>query len=205
MVLKFLKKIYRLIRRFLKPFKIFKYKIINFYIINFKAITNNRVSLVSKNPICYQKTFITGMGNVKIGRGCIFGYKLGGFYRNGSIEIQPRYANTNISIGNNVATNNNLLIIAANSIEIGNNTLIGQYVTIMDFEAHGIKPDKRNQLGDVGKVKIGENVWIGNNVMILKNTVIGNNSIVAAGAVVSGVFEDNIIIGGVPAKKIKDI
>jgi Serine acetyltransferase len=39
--------------------------------------------------------------------------------------------------------------------------------------------------------------------MILKNTKIGDNSIVAAGAVVSGNFPDNVIIGGVPAKIMK--
>ena len=55
------------------------------------------------------------------------------------------------------------------------------------------------------KVVIDENVWIGNNVMILKNSEIGKNSIVAAGAVVSGVFPPNVIIGGVPAKVIKEI
>ncbi|UBB91028.1 hypothetical protein J4771_06535 [Candidatus Kaistella beijingensis] len=75
----------------------------------------------------------------------------------------------------------------------------------MDFEAHGIAPDRRNQIGDIGKVIIGENVWIGNNVTILKNTEIGNNSIVAAGAVVGGVFPENVIIGGVPAKIIKNL
>lgn len=40
---------------------------------------------------------------------------------------------------------------------------------------------------------------------ILDGTVIGDNCIVAAGAVVSGVFPDNVIIGGIPAKIIKNI
>lgn len=38
---------------------------------------------------------------------------------------------------------------------------------------------------------------------ILDGTVIGDNCIVAAGAVVNGVFPDNVIIGGIPAKVIK--
>ena len=88
---------------------------------------------------------------------------------------------------------------------MGDNTLIGQYVTIMDFEAHGIDPNKRRQLGEIGKIRIGKNVWIGNNVTILKNTFIGDNSVVAAGAVVSGVFPSDVVIGGIPAKIIKYI
>lgn len=50
---------------------------------------------------------------------------------------------------------------------------------------------------------IGKNVWIGNNVTILKNSEVGDNTIIAAGAVVSGKFPANVIIGGVPAKTIK--
>ena len=51
-------------------------------------------------------------------------------------------------------------------------TRIGQNVTIMDFEAHGIDPSKRNKVGEIGEVIIEENVWIGNNVIILKNSKI---------------------------------
>jgi len=130
---------------------------------------------------------------------------MGGFHKGGSIELQARYKNSKIKIGNNIATNNNIMICAANYIEIGDNTLIGQYVTIMDHEAHGIAPDKRRQLGEIGKVIIGKNVWLGNNVTMLKNSEIGDNTIVAAGAVVSGKFPANVIIGGVPAKIIKTL
>jgi acetyltransferase-like isoleucine patch superfamily enzyme len=110
-----------------------------------------------------------------------------------------------IIIGDNVSTNNNIFLCAANHIEIGEDTLIGQYVTIMDHEAHGIEPNKRKELGEIGKVIIKKNVWIGNNVLILKNTEIGQNTIVAAGAVVSGIFPSNVIIGGVPAKIIRTL
>lgn len=75
----------------------------------------------------------------------------------------------------------------------------------MDHEAHGIPPDKRRELGAIGEVVIGENVWIGNNVTILKDSHVGDNSIVAAGAVVSGRFPENVIIGGVPAKIIRSL
>jgi acetyltransferase-like isoleucine patch superfamily enzyme len=84
-------------------------------------------------------------------------------------------------------------------------TLIGEGVTIMDHEAHGIEPEKRRLTGEIGEIKIGSNVWIGNNVTILKNSFIGNNTIVAAGAIVSGTFPPNVIIGGIPAKVIRQL
>ncbi len=102
-------------------------------------------------------------------------------------------------------TNNNVFICAANLVDIGKGTLVGESVTIMDHEAHGIAAGERRQLGKVGEIRIGENVWIGNNVMILKNSSIGDNTIVAAGAIVSGNFPANVIIGGIPAKLIRQL
>lgn len=171
----------------------------------------NRIYLLKKNIVCStrpafnQYTICEGQGLVYIGENCSFGYKLGGFHKGGSIELQARYKNSKIVLGNNISTNNNIFICAANFISIGNDTLIGQNVFITDHEAHGMAPNKRRQLGDIGKVLIGKNVWLGNNVIILKNSEIGDNTIVAAGAVVSGIFPANVIIGGVPAKIIRDL
>lgn len=171
----------------------------------------NAVKIVRKKitikswPRTAQKIFCEGKGEVYIGSKCSFGYKLGGFNRGGAIELQARLANAVIKIGDNVSTNNNIFICSANYIEVGDDTLIGQYVTIMDFEAHGIYPQKRRQIGEIGKIIIGKNVWIGNNVIILKNTFVGDNTVIAAGAVVSGVFPNDVVIGGVPAKIIKSI
>ena len=177
----------------------------NWFIPNIQSISAHRIGLSGNTPVCNQLTKISGEGKIEIGAGCIFGYKLGGFHKDGMIELQPRYVNSFIRLGNNIATNNNIFVCAANYIEIGDDTLIGQYVTIMDHEAHDIRPDHRRELGEIGKVVIGKNVWIGNNVMILKNSEIGKNSVVAAGAVVSGIFPANVIIGGIPAKIIKEI
>jgi acetyltransferase-like isoleucine patch superfamily enzyme len=161
--------------------------------------------LVNGMPAVQQLVMITGEGIVSIGTNCFFGYVLGGFHKYGYIEFQARYKNSKIVIGNGVATNNNVFICAANYIEIGENTLIGQNVTMMDFEAHGTLPTKRRNIGTIGRILLGKNVWVGNNVIILKDSNIGENTIVAAGAVVSGSFPANVIIGGVPAKIIKYI
>jgi len=176
-----------------------------FFLPNLRKIINGKMQIEKRYPICEQLTRITGLGRVEIGDNCFFGFKMGGFHKGGEIELQARYKNAVIRISNNVATNNNIFIVAAKYIEIGDDTLIGQNVTIMDHEAHGINPDKRRQTGEIGTVIIGKNVWLGNYVTILKNSNIGDNTIVATGAVVSGIFPANVIIGGVPAKIIKTI
>jgi acetyltransferase-like isoleucine patch superfamily enzyme len=177
----------------------------NFIFPNLNGILNSRIKLNGNKPTFTQLTIFNGAGKVEIGNNCVFGYKMGGFYKGGSIEIQARYSNSNIKIGNNISTNNNIFICAANYIEIGNDTLIGQNVTLMDHEAHGIQPENRRKLGKIGTIIIGKNCWIGNNTTILKNSKIGDNSIVAVGAVVSGVFPENVVIAGVPAKIIKNL
>ncbi|MFY7734924.1 MAG: acyltransferase [Bacteroidia bacterium] len=156
-------------------------------------------------PTCNQKLLISGKGKVIIGLKCTFGYKLGGHFYNGLVELQSRYSESVITIGNNVKTNNNLFICCGQNVSIGDDTLIGNNVSIMDHEAHEILPSQRNDLGEMGNVLIGKNVWIGNNVTILKNSIIGDNTVVAAGSIVSGKFSANVIIGGIPAKVIREI
>ncbi|MBR0171265.1 MAG: acetyltransferase [Lachnospiraceae bacterium] len=64
---------------------------------------------------------------------------------------------------------------------------------------------RRKHLAIVEPVTIGSDVWIGGNCTILPGVTIGNNVVIAAGAVVSKDIPDNCLVGGVPAKKIKDL
>lgn len=113
-----------------------------------------------------------------------------------------------IDIGNNVGISGTTLY-AWEKIKIGDKTIIGANTKIMDNDFHPIKPEDR-LINDNSKivpkpVSIGKNVFIGCNCLILKGTVIGDNCTVGAGSVVSGVFEENCIIAGNPAKIIKKL
>jgi acetyltransferase-like isoleucine patch superfamily enzyme len=67
-----------------------------------------------------------------------------------------------------------------------------------------MNPEKRANL--IPKpVKIGAKVWIGANVTILPGVNIGDGAIIAAGAVVNKDVAPNTVVGGVPAKFIKNI
>lgn len=57
-------------------------------------------------------------------------------------------------------------------------------------------------VGESKPTKIGDNVFIGINAIVLMGSTIGNNCIVGAGSVVSGLFPDNVVIAGNPAKII---
>lgn len=110
-----------------------------------------------------------------------------------------------IYIGNNFTGNYNLTILDIREVYIGDNVMIGPN-TIITTVGHPLSPMKRRRhLGVAQPIHIGNDVWIGGNVTILPGVTIGNNVVVAAGAVVTKDIPDNCVVGGVPARKIKDI
>lgn len=54
-------------------------------------------------------------------------------------------------------------------------------------------------------VKIGKNVWVGAHATILPGVTVGDNAVIAAGAVVTKDVPAFAVVGGVPAKIIKNI
>jgi phosphonate metabolism protein (transferase hexapeptide repeat family) len=54
------------------------------------------------------------------------------------------------------------------------------------------------------RVVIGHDVWIGHRVIVLPGVTVGNGAVLAAGAVVSRDVEPYTIVGGVPARPIRE-
>ena len=106
-------------------------------------------------------------------------------------------------IGKNVFINFDCVFLDLGGITIEDNVLIAPKVSLLS-EGHKISPDIRHSL-TVGHIHIKKNAWIGVGATILQGVTIGENSIVAAGAVVSKDVPDNTIVGGIPAKFIKNI
>ena len=94
---------------------------------------------------------------------------------------------------------------AAGGIIVGDDVIMGQYISFHS-ENH-IFDDLNipiNQQGVTNKgIEIGANCWVGSKVTFLDGTIIGTGCVIAAGAVVSGTFPNNAVIGGVPAKILK--
>ncbi|WP_353150827.1 acyltransferase [Flavobacterium sp.] len=112
-----------------------------------------------------------------------------------------------LTIGNNSAFGRFTEFGAAGGIEIGEDVIAGSYISFHS-ENHNFSDSSlliRDQGVTSKGIKIGNNVWIGAKATFLDGVIIGNNCVVAAGAVVNGIFPNNVIIGGVPAKILKEI
>ena len=109
----------------------------------------------------------------------------------------------NITIGNNVFINAGCKFQDQGGIFIGDGALIGHNVVLATLN-HDLDPAKRQQLHP-GKIVIGKGVWIGANATVTAGVTVGDNAVIAAGAVVNKDVEANTVVGGVPARKIKEI
>lgn len=112
-----------------------------------------------------------------------------------------------LTIGDNSAFGRFTEFGAAGGIIIGQNVIAGSYVSFHS-ENHNFSDTSKliREQGVTSKgIQIGNNVWIGAKVTFLDGSKVGNNTVVAAGAVVSGEFPDNVVIGGIPARIIKNI
>ncbi|KGO89074.1 acyltransferase [Flavobacterium suncheonense] len=112
-----------------------------------------------------------------------------------------------LTMGDNSAIGDYTHFGASGGIEIGNDVIMGSYISFHSENHVFGNPDKliREQGVTSKGIKIGNNVWVGAKVTFLDGSTIGNNTVVAAGAVVNGTFPDNVVIGGVPAKILKTI
>lgn len=111
----------------------------------------------------------------------------------------------NIHVGKNFYANFNSIFLDICPITIGDNCMFGPNVQLY-AATHPLHPVKRNSGLEYGKpITIGDNVWLGGGVVITPGVTLGDNVVVAAGSVVTKSFPDNCVIGGNPAKIIKEI
>ncbi|MFZ5917462.1 MAG: acyltransferase [Chloroflexota bacterium] len=82
-------------------------------------------------------------------------------------------------------------------IEIGNNVTLAPRVHIL---AHDASTKKHLGYTRVGKVKIGDNVFLGAGCIVLPGVTIGANAIIGAGSVVHQDVPENVVAAGNPVR-----
>jgi len=154
----------------------------------------------------HQPVVLRGKGNIAFGDNINFGVINSPHFYNSYAYLEARNKNSILKFGDNIHINNGFSMVSEKSIVINNNVLIGYNCEISDSSFHNIEIDKRKETDPNPKeVIIEENVFIGNNVTILKGVTIGKNSVIANGSIVTKSCPQNVVIGGVPAKVLKNL
>lgn len=131
---------------------------------------------IHKSVHFWTNTIISGPGQIEIDQGTYLG-------KNTFLTSFPKEAN--IKIGKRCMISHNVHIRTAG------------------YDENTLGEDKRQYVFE--NIEIGDFVWIGVNVYIKGGVKIGNNVIIGANSVVTKSFPDNVVIGGIPARIIKQI
>ena len=124
----------------------------------------------------------------------------------GMVPGQECISDIVVSIGDRCLIGRGSGIVGHFSITIGNDVWTGHHVYITD-QNHGYEDVTRpisQQSQPERAVVIGDGSWLGYGAVVLPGVELGDNVIVAAGSVVTKSFPANLIVGGVPARVLKE-
>ncbi len=193
-----------LIYKIYKKLDYWKQKVFTHIIIN---VLNNHGEniLIGLDTRFNTPKYVSLGNNVKIGRRCVIEC-WDKYHAGAEFEMKPK-----LIIGNNSAIGDESHVSCARKMIIGNGVRMGRKIFITDNN-HGssnremldIIPFDR-PLTSSGPVIIEDNVWIGEKVSIMPNVRIGKGAIIAANAVVTKDVPAYSVVGGCPARIIKQL
>lgn len=175
-----------------------------------------RIIFVMNGAICGKKLKVDGTikvrcsrkGSITIGDNCKINARTGSnlIGRNNPVIFHCK-SEGSIQIGNNCGLSF-VVISSSAGISIGDNTIIGANVRILDHNYHSLNfMDRRD--GDLDQrgvksapIKIGNDVFVGANTFILKGVDIGDRVIIGAASVVSCDIPAGEVWAGNPARKV---
>lgn len=166
-------------------------------VVNSSMGKNNKI-VVSKGAHLFDCTFhFIGDNNVVfIGENCNLN----------KVKFWLEDSNNQITIGNRTTTSGccEFACIEGTEITIGEDCMFSSDIRVCTGDSHSILQEGK-RINHSQNIDIGNHVWVGTRVDILKGSTIANDSVVGARALVSGTFANpNSILGGIPAKIIKE-
>ena len=135
-----------------------------------------------------------------------------------NVQLDPSSSINNIIIGNNVRIAKHVSAYGGpnNLLEIGANTYIGMNCILNGFSAKltigkyvSFAQNASSEMQKIypiykKEVSIGDHSWIGASAIIMPGVILGKFCVVAAGSFVTTSFPDFSIVGGTPAKLIRN-
>lgn len=165
-----------------------------FFVVSYEFLQTLLFSLPRYRTINWLKARFLGLMGAQIGRRPVF-YP--------GVWIAP---GRGLSAGDDVDFALGVLITTGGGVSIGSRVLIGYRTQILS--TNHLIPDQPQRIFGNGHsrspVNIGSDVWIGANCIILPGISIGEGAVVAAGSVVTKDVPPFAIVGGNPARLIRN-
>ena len=109
-----------------------------------------------------------------------------------------------IYVGDRTYLGDGCNLLAVQELRIGKDCAISWHVLFMDTSSHPIGVEGEMPVLQVAPIKIGDHVWIGCRAVILKGVTVGDGAIVANNAVVTREVPPRTLVGGNPARVIRE-
>lgn len=155
--------------------------------------------LISKGAVVYETLVkVNGTGNKVI-------IHEGAYLRGAELYIEDNDCTIEIGSKTYIGHHSHLACTEnGRSLRLGSNCMVSSYVQIRTGDSHSILDMDGNRINPGADVLIGDHCWLGEGCRILKGVSLADDIIVSTGAVVTKSFGRNVLIGGVPAKVIKE-
>jgi acetyltransferase-like isoleucine patch superfamily enzyme len=115
------------------------------------------------------------------------------------------YNTPNIHLGNNTYIALGCVFLANDHIWIEDEVIFGPYCVLAS--GNHTRHEGSFRYGEIqpGPIRVMKGCWLSAHVVVTANTCIGQGTLVAAGAVASRDIPNSTMVGGVPARLIKNL
>jgi acetyltransferase-like isoleucine patch superfamily enzyme len=134
-----------------------------------------------------------GNATIEVGRGVMF-------WSNVKLSVYGNDKPARLRIGDDAKIGTGSEIHCANEVIVGERAGLSWDVVVMDRDYHPLGPGPET----TKPVVIGEYAWVGCRSIILKGVTIGPGAIVAAGSVVTHDVPAGALVGGNPARLLRE-
>ena len=136
----------------------------------------------------------TDNGTISIGESVFFGPNAQVIARGGRVVI-----------GDDVHIGSGSIIVSQDSISIGSNTQIAEYVVIRDQDHdHSSRPIRTSGFR-TGAIAVGNDCWLGCKSTVLRNSSIGDGCIIGAHSLISGDVPPFMLAVGCPHRVVREL
>ncbi len=162
-----------------------------------RIVTQGLASLLPQFTFNYARTLLLRAGGLVVGENTLV---MGALTVTGPGDWREL-----LSIGSNTIVTGPLYIDLGAEVRIGNLVRIGHHVLLLTVNHEIGSALLRCGPHSFAPIVIGDGAWIASRVTILPGVTVGSGAVVAAGAVVTSDVAPNTLVGGVPAKLIREL